>query len=545
MKFNLADVFETVADSVPDRVVLSFEGEQTTYAEMDLLANQVAHLLAVNGIGANDNVALFLKNSVEHVMSLLALIKIRAVPVNVNYRYTEPELQYIFDNSDSRAIIVELPEHQRSVAALLPELSTVRTVFVVGDVVDELAAAASELPDGRVVDVVAFGDYASASRERDFEPRNGEELYLLYTGGTTGYPKGVIWQHDDFFRKPISGGNPYGEARKDLAEIGSAVKDFPSIAFLLAAPLMHGAASYSLFTFLTLGGRLILERDFDAAKIVTNIERDKTQIILIVGDAMGMPLVEEMERQKGSVDMSSLFSVTSGGAIWSQHVRDRMVAVKEDLLLRDNFGASESGNDGEIVLDENGNLRTAPTEKMMVVDERFNQITTPKEVGMIARIGNVPLGYYKDEEKSARTFPTLADGRRISVLGDMGYLEEDGSIVFLGRGSQCINTGGEKVYAEEVEATLHGHPAIADALVVPVPDAKYGQRVAAVVKIADGHAEPTLEDIQEHARTELARYKVPRTVVFVDEVKRTPAGKADYKWAKKTAEDSASSSVLA
>ncbi|NMO00956.1 AMP-binding protein [Gordonia sp. TBRC 11910] len=532
MKFNLADVFETVADSVPERVVLSFEGAQTTYAEMDQLANQVAHLLSANGIGAHDNVALFLKNSVEHVMSLLGLIKIRAVPVNVNYRYTDVELQYIFDNSDSRAIIVELPDHQRSVARLLPEIPLVRTVFVVGEIVEELADAASNLPDGREVKVVSFADHTDQPTERDFEPRTGEELYLLYTGGTTGYPKGVMWQHDDFFRKPISGGNPYGEARKDLAEIGTAVKEFPSIAFLLAAPLMHGAASYSLFTFLTLGGRLIIERDFDAAKIVKNIERDKTQIILIVGDAMGMPLVDEMEKQKDSVDMSSLFSVTSGGAIWSQHVRDRMVAVKEGLLLRDNFGASESGNDGEIMLDENGNLKTAPTDKMMVVDERFNQITTPKEVGMIARIGNVPLGYYKDEEKSARTFPTLADGRRISVLGDMGYLEEDGSIVFLGRGSQCINTGGEKVYAEEVEATLHAHPAIADALVVPVPDPKYGQRVAAVVKVADGFDVPSLEEIQEHARAELARYKVPRTVVFVDEVKRTPAGKADYKWAK-------------
>ncbi|MFW0789537.1 AMP-binding protein [Gordonia sp. CPCC 205333] len=543
MKFNLADVFETVADSVPDRVVLSFEGEQTTYAEMDKLANQVAHLLSANGIGASDNVALFLKNSVEHVTSLLGLIKIRAVPVNVNYRYTDPELQYIFDNSDSRGIIVELPEHQRSVAELLPEISTVRTVFVIGTVTDELREAASNLPDGREVAVVSFDDYTGQSTERDFEPRNGEELYLLYTGGTTGYPKGVMWQHDDFFRKPISGGNPYGEARKDLDEIASAVKDFPSIAFLLAAPLMHGAASYSLFTFLTLGGRLIIERDFNPAKIVKNIERDQTQIILIVGDAMGMPLVDEMEKQKDEVDMSSLFSVTSGGAIWSQHVRDRMLAVKEGLVLRDNFGASESGNDGEITLDQNGNLKTAPTEKMMVVDERFNQITAPNEVGMIARIGNVPLGYYKDEEKSARTFPTLPDGRRISVLGDMGYLEEDGSIVFLGRGSQCINTGGEKVYAEEVEATLHAHPAIADALVVPVPDAKYGQRVAAVIKVADGHPEPTLEEVQEHARTELARYKVPRTVVFVDEVRRTPAGKADYKWAKKAAEDGASAPV--
>ncbi|AUH68026.1 AMP-binding protein [Gordonia sp. PS3] len=534
MKFNLADVFETVVDAVPERVVLTWEGHDYTYAELDRLANQVAHHFAAHGVGKDDNVALFLKNSVEHVTSLIGLIKVRAVPVNVNYRYTDSELEYIFDNSDSAAIVVELPEHQRSVANLMASLPELRTVFVIGEAVDELTAAAAAL-DGRTVEIVDFNGYIARSTERDFEKRTGEELYLIYTGGTTGYPKGVMWQHDDFFRKPISGGNPYGPPRADLAELAKEVQNFPSLSFLIAAPLMHGAASYSLFTFISLGGRLILERDFDAAKIVRNIGRDKTQMILIVGDAMGMPLADEMEKQKDTADFSTLFSITSGGALWSQSVRERMLAVKPDLMLRDNFGASESGNDGEIKMDENGNLMVPPTDRMMVVDEKFNKITTPNEVGHIARIGNIPMGYYKDPEKTARTFPTLADGTRISVLGDMGYLREDGSIVFLGRGSQCINTGGEKVYAEEVEGALHAHPAVADALVVPAPDPKYGQRVAAVVSLNEGFDEPSLEEIQEHCRQTLAGYKVPRTVVFVDEVKRTPAGKADYKWAKATA----------
>lgn len=536
MKFNMADVFETVADSVPERIALSYEGRQISYAELDTLSNRVAHMFRDSGLGDDDKVALFLKNSVEHVTSLLGLIKIRSVPVNVNYRYTDAELQYIFENSDARGIVVELPEHQRSVATLLNELPLVQSVFVVGDIVTELTDAAAAV-EGREVAVVSFSEEADKPEGRDFEPRTGDELYLLYTGGTTGYPKGVMWRHDDFFRKPISGGNPYGEARKDLAEIATAVKDFPSLAFVLSAPLMHGAASYSLFTFLTLGGRLVLVRDFDAPKIVQAVEDEKIQIILIVGDAMGMPLVEELEKRKDEVDLSSLFSITSGGAIWSQHVRDRMLAVKPDMLLRDNFGASESGNDGEIMMDENGNLKTPPSDKMIVVDESLTELAPGSgEIGYIARIGNVPLGYYKDEEKSARTFPTLPDGRRISVLGDMGTVEADGSIVFLGRGSQCINTGGEKVFAEEVEAILHAHPAIADALVVPVPDSKYGQRVATVVKVAEGAAEPSLDDIQSHCRASLAGYKVPRSVVVVDEVKRTPAGKADYRWAKNTAE---------
>ncbi|MGB3301580.1 AMP-binding protein [Gordonia sp. (in: high G+C Gram-positive bacteria)] len=539
MKFNLATVFESVVDAVPERAALTWEGEDITYADLDKLSNQVAHLFTTNGLGKDDNVALFLKNSVEHVTSLVGLIKVRAVPVNVNYRYTDAELEYIFSNSDSAAIVVELPEHQISVANLLPKLPKVRTVFVMGDIVPELTEAAAAL-EGRTVGVVSFDDYKNLSDERDFEERNGEELYLIYTGGTTGYPKGVMWQHDDFFRKPISGGNPYGPPREDYEDLKKEVKNFPSLAFLVAAPLMHGAASYSLFTFIALGGRLILERDFDAEKIVRNLGRDRTQMVLIVGDAMGMPLAEQMEKQKDTADFSTLFSIASGGALWSHSVRDRMLAVKPDLMLRDNFGASESGNDGEIMLDENGNLYVPANPRMMVVNEQFEQITTPNEVGHIARIGNIPLGYYGDPEKTARTFPTMADGRRISVLGDMGYVREDDAIVFLGRGSQCINTGGEKVYAEEVEGALHAHPAISDALVVPAPDPKFGQRVAAVASLNEGFEEPSLEDIQDHCRKTLAGYKVPRTVVFVEEVKRTPAGKADYKWAKSTAAEGVS-----
>ncbi len=532
MKFNLADVFETVADSVPERIALSYQGRQISYAELDKLSNQVAHLLSDNGIGAFDNVALFLKNSVEHVTSLLGLLKIRAVPVNVNYRYTNAELQYIFDNSDSRAIIVELPEHQRSVAAILADVPTVRTVFVIGEIVDELHQAVADLPGGRLVEVVSFSDYEAKPDHRDFEPRNGEELYLLYTGGTTGYPKGVMWQHDDFFRKPLSGGNPYGEARKDLEEIGTAVKDFPSIAFLLAAPLMHGAASYSLFTFFTLGGRLVIQRDFDPAAIVTEVEKEKVNIVLIVGDAMGLPLVEEMEKRKDEVDLSSMFSITSGGAIWSQHVRDRMLAVKPNSVLRDNFGASESGNDGEIMMDENGHLKVPPTDKMMVVDEKLNKIAPGSgEVGYIARIGNVPLGYYKDPEKTAKTFPTLPDGTRISILGEIGAFEADGSIVFLGRGSrhQHRRREGLRRGGRGRPARTPGHrrrPGGPGARREVRPAGRRGDRARR------GRRGASLEDIQEHCRADLARYKVPRTVVFVDEVKRTPAGKADYRWAK-------------
>lgn len=533
MKFNLATVFETVADTVPDRVALSYEGRDLTYEAFDREANQVAHLFAASGIRAGDHVALYLKNSIEHVTSMVGLLKIRAVPINVNYRYTDAELDYLFTNSDAVGIVVEEPEHQRPLARVLPGLPLVRTVFVVGQADEALVTAAAD----RDVTLVAFEDFAAQEAARDFEERTGDEHYILFTGGTTGYPKGVVWTHDDLFHKPLSGGNPYGDAHPDLKAIADAALAMPPLSFLIAAPLMHGAASYAMFFYFIFGGRLVMLRDFDPGRIVDGIAHDGLQSLLIVGDAMGMPLVEEMERRRDEVDFSPVFMVSSGGAIWSQSCRDRFRALVPNAILRDNFGASESGNDGEISLDENGNLRVPATDRMLVVDETLHEVPPgPDNVGLIARLGPVPQGYYKDEEKTARTFRTLPDGRRCSVLGDMGYRDHDGSIVFLGRGSQCINTGGEKVYVEEVENVLHGHPGVADVLVVAVPDPRLGERVAAVVAPREGH-EPTLADIQSHAREALAGYKVPRDVVLVPEVRRSPAGKADYKWAKQVARD--------
>ncbi|PYE15027.1 acyl-CoA synthetase (AMP-forming)/AMP-acid ligase II [Williamsia limnetica] len=540
MAFNLADVFETVADSVPDTIALTYEGVDHSYRQLEVEANQVAHMLTAAEVAAGEHVALFLKNSVEHVTTILGVIKIRAVPININYRYTPAELLYIFENSDSVAIVVEEAEHQDNLAQIVGEIPTLRTIFVIGDITEGLSAAAADAG----VRVRPF-DASDQSEARNFEPRTGDELWVLYTGGTTGYPKGVMWRHDDFFHKPLSGGNPYDEnPRKDLAEVGAAAKEFPGLSFLIAAPLMHGAALYSLFTFLTLGARLVLMRAFDPEKVVRSIETDKVNVVLIVGDGMGSPLADAMEKLKDEVDLSTLFSITSGGAVWSVGVRERMLAVKPDLVLRDNFGASETGNDGAFEVRDDGTLAMPPTAKMTVLDEKLNVIPAGSgDVGMIARIGRVPLGYYRDEEKSARTFPQLPDGTRVAVLGDMGLVEADGTIVFLGRGSQCINTGGEKVYAEEVEACLHAHPAVADALVVPSPDERMGQKVSAVVAIRPGIAEPSLDEIQSHCRTMLAGYKIPRLLVIVDEIKRTPAGKADYKWAKQAALDLAGTTV--
>ncbi len=537
MKFNLADVFETVADTVPERVAITYEGRHLSYGELDREATRVAHLLQAHGVAAGQHVALYLKNCVQHVTAMVGLLKIRAVPINVNYRYTDSELVYLFDNSDSVAVIVEEPRHQQALARVLEELPLIRNVFVIGP----LEAALAETASTRGIAVVDFAEWQQQPSERDFGPRTGEEHYVLYTGGTTGYPKGVVWTHDDLFHKPLSGGNPYGEAHPDLESLAKAALAMPPISFLIAAPLMHGAASYAMFFYFIFGGRLVMLRDFDPVQIVDNIAQEGLNSLLIVGDGMGMPLVEEMERRKHDVDYSGIFMVSSGGAIWSQACRDRFRALMPNAIQRDNFGASESGNDGEIFLDEDGNLRVPPTDAMMVVDEGLHELPLgPEHVGLITRLGPVPQGYYKDEEKSARTFRTLPDGRRCSVLGDMGYRDHDGSIVFLGRGSQCINTGGEKVYVEEVENVLHGHPAITDVLVVGIPDARLGQKVAAVVAVRDDDRRPTLEEFQSHCRAALAGYKVPRDVVYVREVRRTPAGKADYSWARQVATEHAS-----
>ncbi|GAA1457309.1 AMP-binding protein [Williamsia maris] len=530
--FNLGDIFETIADAVPDRIAIGYEGVDVSYRDLDERSNAFGHLLRDHGIGAGDHVALYLKNSLEHVYAMVALLKIGATAINVNYRYTATELAYILENSDAVAVLVELDEHQRTLATVLPQ-TAVHTVLVIGDVTPELAAAEKDRVSVGVVDLDGH------STARDFPPRSGDQHYILYTGGTTGYPKGVVWRHDDFFHKPLSGGNPYGpEPLADHAAIANNASTFAPISFLLAAPLMHGAAIYSLFMFFINGGRLVLQRDFVPAAVLDSIEHHGVQIVLIVGDGMGAPLVEEMERRQalGTLEVSGLLSVTNGGAIWSTAVRDRMRAVKPDLWMRDNFGASETGNDGELVMGDDGLLRSTSNPALTVLDEALEPIEPGSdEIGFIARVGRVPVGYHKDEEKSARTFVTLPDGRRAAVLGDMGRLESDGSVVFLGRGSGCINTGGEKVFAEEVEAAVQAHPAVHDVLVVGVPDPRFGQRVAAVVSVVDGADVPTLDEIQMTCRERIAGYKVPRAVTVVEQIRRSPAGKADYKWASATA----------
>ncbi len=537
IQFNIGDAFEAVAKAVPDRLALIFDEQKLTYAELDAEANRLSNFLADTGVETGDHVALYLMNSMEHLIAIVSLVKMGAPAVNVNYRYTAPELHHIMHDSDAKVILVELPEHQDLLASMLDQLPEARTLVILGEITEKLQAAAQEAG----IAVRNFAEYHDFPAERDYGVRTGDEHFIMYTGGTTGYPKGVLWRHHDFFMKPLSGGNPYGDARRNLEELGKGAAEFPSMVMLNAAPLMHGAASFSLFTMFFLGATWVMTRQFDAEEIVRLIDKHKAQVLVIVGDGMGSPIADKMHELKDELDFSSLFSVSSGGAIFSNAVRDRMAEIKSDIYFRDNFGASESGNDGEFTIDEHGTLRMPSNANTGVMGENGKFLEPgSEEIGMIARIGNVPLAYYKDPEKTARTFVTLEDGRRASLLGDMGRIEADGSIVFLGRGSGCINTKGEKVFPEEVEAALRAHPDVTDSLVVGVDDPAYGQRVAGVISLREGAPVPTLAEIQEHCRTMLAGYKLPRSIDVVDEVRRTPAGKANYKWAKEVATGSES-----
>lgn len=527
---NLADIFEGLADAIGEREALVFEGRRWTYAELDAAANRMGHALAAAGAQTGDHVAMHMRNSNVYIEALLGALKTRAVPVNINYRYTEAELQYLYTNSKSALLLVDA-EFTPLVAAVLADCPDLKSILVVGEPAAELTAAAAQAGVAlRSLDEAL----AEVSDARDFPERSADDRFIVYTGGTTGHPKGVVWRQEDFYYAALSGGNPYGDPRHTIAEVTAAAQEMPPLTFLVTAPLMHGAASYSLFQAFFLGAKQVLMRNFDHVEALKLVGAEQIQIIMLVGDAMAVPMVDELVANFDDYDMSSLFSVASGGAIWSQASREKLLAKLPNLMIRDNFGASESGSDGVVSMDEDGVLRLQASAHTVVVDELLEPIEPGSDqIGYLARRGHVPLEYFGDPEKSAETFP-VKDGVRFSVLGDMAQVEADGSIIVLGRGSGCINTGGEKVFPEEVEQALKSHPAILDALVAGAPDPKFGQSVAAVVQLRDGHDEPSLEHVREHLKSVLAGYKAPRSLVFVDQIRRSPSGKADYRWAKET-----------
>ncbi|WP_327087269.1 acyl-CoA synthetase [Nonomuraea sp. NBC_01738] len=522
MEFNHADLFEGLADVIGDRVAVVCGDQRRTYAELDAEANRLAHYLEGLGVTAGQHVGLHLCNGIEYVAGLLATLKIRAVPINVNYRYVEAELLYLYDDADLVALLYDV-EFESRVAAVAPRAGKLRHLISVG------GPSPAAVPYERAL--------AGQPATRGFAGRDGQDVYIIYTGGTTGLPKGAMWHVEDLFMA-FGGGNPYGEPRATPQEvIDEAVKATPMV-MMAAPPLMHGAAQMATFITWWMGSTIVYVRKFDAEEVWRTVERERVSTMNITGDAMARPLADALA--KGSWDVSSLFVVSSTGAILTGSVRDRLQELLPDVMILDNFGSTESGYTASGVAGSSpeSGLRYQPnaTAKLAVLDERLRPVEPGSgQIGTVAKAGRVAFGYYNDPEKTARTFPTDEDGTRWLLTGDLASVEPDGTVNVFGRGSQCINTGGEKVFPEEVEAVLKGHHGVFDAVVTGVPDERWGNRVAAVVEPRPG-VEVTAGELDAHCRARLSGYKVPRTYAFVAEMVRSPAGKADYRWARRTAE---------
>ena len=528
MELNHADLFEGLTDVIGDRVAAVCGAERRTYAELDAEANRLAHHLLERGIGPGEHVGIHLYNGIEYIAALLAALKIRAVPINVNYRYVEAELRYLYRDSDIRALFYDV-EFDARVAAVVDEVPKLEHLVAVGG----HSAIPAAVPYAEVL--------RSGSPGRGFGPRSGQDVYIIYTGGTTGMPKGAMWHVEDLFMA-FGAGNPGGEPRTSPQEvIDAAVKADPMI-MMAAPPLMHGAAQMATFLAWCMGSTIVYVRKFEADEVWRTVERERVLTLNITGDAMARPLAEALD--KGSYELSSLFVVSSTGAILSGAVRDRLQELLPNIMILDNFGSTESGYtaSGMAGSSPEKGLRYMPTATtdLAVLDERLRPVPPGSgRIGTVAKAGRISFGYYNDPDKTARTFVTAEDGTRWLLTGDLAAVEEDGSISVFGRGSQCINTGGEKVFPEEVEAVLKGHPAVYDAVVTGVPDERWGSRVAAVIEPRPG-VEVTEAELDGHCRRLLSGYKVPRTYAFVAEMVRSPSGKADYRWARETVESGGS-----
>ena len=515
--FNIADLFEQAADEWPDRVCLIDERQQCTFAEMDARANRLAHYLASQGVGPGDHVGIYALNRTEWVETLWAVFKLRAIWININYRYVEDELAYLFDDAGLKFLVVE-PEFVDRATSVAPDLPK----LVIGP--DFEAALAAHSP------------------ERDFPQRSNDDHYILFTGGTTGMPKGVVWRHEDVVMA-LGGGIDLRSREKATSPTDFLVRGrngFP-LTTLPVAPLMHGATQWSLMGQSFLGNTTILRARFDAHDVWRTAQHYKANLLMITGDAMARPLLDALDEPGVEYDLSNLFAISSSAVLFSQTCKDRFLDRFPNLVITDAVGSSEGGANGLTMVSKGVAMKGGPTvaaaPDSLVLDDDLCPVA-PGMIGRLARTGNIPVGYLNDPVKTAATFVTGPDGVRYVIPGDFATIDEHGALTLLGRGSVSINTGGEKVFPEEIENALKAHPGVLDAVVVGVPDERWGEKVAAVVQPVAGAA-VTLDSVQAHCRTLVAGYKVPRQLTLVDHVVRSPAGKSDYRWAKKVAVDDA------
>lgn len=523
MALNIADLFEHVVDAVPDRLALIIGEDRLTYAELDARANRFAHHLAEAGIKPGEHVGLMARNVTDHVSAMIGTFKAQAVPININYRYVEGELSYLIDNSEMIALVHEA-RFSPILDQVLPQHDAVREVLVIPDGTD-LAPTAYASKNWTAA-------MAAQLDSRGFGERSSDQIFIVYTGGTTGYPKGVMWRHEDVWRT-LGGGIDFAtrERLEEFDQSRAAGANPHPLTCLQLGPIMHGNGQWGMLMRFFTGHTNVLLPKFDPAEIWRTVEKEKVQSISLIGDAMARPLIEELEQ--GEYDVNSLVTVNSAAAIFSVEVKERWLDRLPDLILMDIIGSSETGFTGNGRI-EKGNLADKGSlvnigVDTAVLDEEMNVIDPVAGVGrtgLMARSGNIPVGYFGDPEKSARTFVEI-DGARYAVPGDWVQIEPDLKLTLLGRGSNCINTGGEKVYPEEVEVALKSHPAVFDTLVMGLPDPTFGQRVAALIEARPGK-EVDFDDVRAHLRTRVSGYKIPRTIHVVPTIPRHVTGKADY-----------------
>jgi acyl-CoA synthetase (AMP-forming)/AMP-acid ligase II len=534
--FNFADLFELAADRVPDRIAVVDRRRRVTYRELDERANRLAHALQDAGVKPGQHVGVFATNCIEWVETMFAVYKLRASVVNVNFRYVEEELRYLFDNSDMVAIV-----YQREFGPLIaqardaqPKLQTFVRIEWDGSDADDSA-----------LDPIEFeAAIASHAPDRDFGERSDDDIYLLYTGGTTGMPKGVMWRQEDVYFALAGGIDVFTLERVPTPETASERIDptAPSgLVMMPVPPLMHGAGQFGTLRAVFEGGTAVITDRFDAREVWETVARERVNSLSVTGDAMARPLADALETIGDELDLSCVVSFSSTAAIFSQTVKEQLQRLLPDyVVMTDAIGSTEGGMNGIRVVQQGdapkeGITSVQASADTVVLDENLEPVAPGSGVvGRVARGGNIPLGYYNDPEKSAEVFVTDAQGNRWSIPGDYAAVEADGRITLLGRGSVSINSGGEKVFPEEVEGALKSHPDVFDALVVGVTDERWGERVTALVQPRPGRT-PSLDTLQAHCRSSIAGYKVPRAVFIVDEVPRLPNGKPDYRSAKSQA----------
>ncbi|MEI8238219.1 MAG: acyl-CoA synthetase [Actinomycetota bacterium] len=533
-QFSVADVHEAIAATRPDEVCLVFRDRRLTWAEVTERTRRLANHLHANALGCHterddleghesgqDHLAIYLHNGNEYLESMLGAFKARVAPFNVNYRYVAEELLYLLTDSNASAIVVH-SQFAPTLAEVLPNLPNLRVILQVPD------ESGHPLVPGATWYESAL---AAASPDKPPVQWSADDLYILYTGGTTGMPKGVLWRNGDG-NVECFGGSRAGTLDDIVAEATGGLRS------LLAPPFMHGAGHWMSFRTWNVGGTVFVQsvpERLDPHDIWGLVEREQLNFLLIVGDAFGRPLLDELDR--GTYDLSSLTVLLSGGAPLSAGLKEEFLQHLPTVMIVDGLGSSEAG--GQLSQVSTGGGATTGTFPISPGNHVLNDDLSREleagdpELGWLAKSGHLALGYLGDAAKTARTYPVV-DGVRYAVPGDRARLRADGIIELHGRDSVTINSGGEKIFAEEVEAAVKAHPGVYDCVVAGRPSERWGNEVVAVVRIREGH-DVTEADLLAEAERHIARYKLPKAFVFVDEVVRSPAGKADYRWAKDTA----------